>query len=115
MTQWEVDDFVGTYRGFFNELEVGNRHNTIYVLQKVYSFLGFIPKTLKINEKTLRGALYTHRIKNGLALSKIASEVGLDKSTLSHYEKGGICKVETYVKIKKYVESCLHEFAIIHN
>ncbi len=54
MTQWEVDYFVGTYRGFFNELEVGNRDNTIYVLYKAYLFLCHIPKTFNTDEKTPR-------------------------------------------------------------
>ncbi len=103
MTQWGVDELVSTYRGFFNELEVGNRDNTIYVLHKAYSFLGYIPKTLNIDETTLRGQLYAHRIKNGLTLSKIASEVGLDKTTLGRFERGKCCKPESLVKINTYM------------
>ncbi len=63
MTQWGVDDFVGTYRGFLNELEVGKRDNTIYIFHKPFMFLGYISNTLNIDETSLRGAMYGYRIK----------------------------------------------------
>jgi len=105
MTQWDADDIVGTYRGFFNELEVGNRENTIYVLHKAYTFLGYVPTTLHIDENTPQGKLYAYRIKNGLPLRKVASEVGLDKSTISHFEKGGKMKIESNDKINIYINT----------
>lgn len=107
MTQWDADDFVGTYRGFFNELEVGNRENSIYVLHKAYTFLGYIPTTLQIDENTPQGQLYAHRIKIGLPLSKIASKVGLDKCTLGRFERGRKAKTESIEKIIDYLKICL--------
>lgn len=103
MTQWDTDDIVGAHRGFFNELEMGNRENSIYVLHKACKFLGYVPKTLSIEENTPGGKMYAHRIKNGLPLSKIASEVGLDKSTLARFEKGIRTKEESYEKILCYL------------
>lgn len=108
MTQWDADDYVDTYRGFFNELETGHRENSIYVLHKVHTFLGCIPKTLNIDENTLRGKLYSYRIKNGFPLSKIASDIGLDKSTISHFEKGGNCKSESLKKIMSFISMYIY-------
>ncbi len=105
LTQHQVDELIGTHRGFFNELETGHRNNTIYVLYKATKFLGYIPKTLCIYETTLGGQLYAHRIKNGLALSRIASEVGLDKSTIGRFERGMKAKKESIYKVEKFLNN----------
>ena len=88
---------------FIYELELGKRKLTIYALHKVYKFLGHIPEILKINESTLEGKLFTCRITNGLTYSKLAKEVGLDKSTLIRVGKGLVIKPETKAKIENYL------------
>jgi len=55
LTQHQADELIDTHKGFFNELEMGKRDNTIYVLYKATRFLGYIPKTLQIDETTLGG------------------------------------------------------------
>jgi hypothetical protein len=105
MTQWDADDYVDTYRGFFNELETGHRENSIYILHKAYLFLGYVPKTLNIDEDTLRGKLYAYRIKNGFPLSKIASEIGLDKCTIGRFERGRNAKQESFNRIEEFLEN----------
>ena len=99
LRQWDVDDIMGAHRGFCNELEMNNRDNTIYVLYKAYKFLGYVPKTLKIDESTSQGKLYAYRIKYGYTLSKVALDIGLDKSTIGRYERGRIAKQESLEKI----------------
>jgi transposase len=104
MTQWEADDSIGAHRGFFNELEMGHRDNSIYVLHKAATFLSYVPKTLNIDETTLEGKLYAHRIREGFPLSYLADElIGLDKSTLGRFERGRIAKSDTIEKIKLYL------------
>ena len=63
-------------------------------------FLGYIPKTLEIDETTLQGKLFTYRIKNGFTYSEIAKQVELNKSTVRRFEKG-----------KKINSSSKHKFA----
>ena len=65
MTQHEVAQTMGLYPNLPNEIECGKRGNTIYVLHKIYLFLGHIPKTLHIDETTLQGKLFAHRIRHG--------------------------------------------------
>jgi len=105
MTQWEIDDVVGTYWGFFNELEMGHRNNSIYVLHKAAKFLGYIPKTLDIDKTKLHGKFYAHRIINGYPLSKIARDIRLDKSTIARFEQGKAIKEASLSKILNYVEA----------
>lgn len=83
----DADDLVGEHRGFFNELEMGCRDNSIYVLHKAVRFLGYLPKTLNIDETTGPRKLHAHRVILGLPLRVVAEEVGLDKSTISRFEK----------------------------
>ena len=104
LRQWDADDSVGAHRGFCNELEMGYRRNTIYVLHKAYKFLGHIPRTLSLNEETGPGKLYAHRISNGYPLSKAASNIGLDKSTISRYEQGKAINKVSLSKILAYLE-----------
>lgn len=86
------------------EMELVHCTNTIYGLHKVYSFLGYIPKTLNIDETTLQGKLLAYRIKNGLTYTKLAKSIGLDKSTLSRFEKGKAYKEKKFIKILEILE-----------
>lgn len=102
MTQYEVAQYMDVYPNLPNEIECGKATNTIYVLHKVFLFLGYIPKTLNIDETTLRGQLFAHRIKNGFTYTALAKKTGLDKSTINRFEKGKVCKKDTLIKIIKH-------------
>ena len=95
LTQHEVAEMVGVNRNFVYEMELGHHTNTIYALHKAYMFLGYVPKTLKIDETTLRGQIFIHRIKHGLTYSAIAKEIGIDKSTVARFEQGKNIKQES--------------------
>ena len=102
LTQHEVAKQLNVNKNFIYELELNKRKATIYALHKIYTFFGSIPKTLKIDKTTLQGKLFEHRIKNGLAYSKLAEQIGLDKNTLIRVERGKPIKQETKLKILSF-------------
>ncbi|REE80678.1 helix-turn-helix protein [Lutibacter oceani] len=104
LTQLEVAQQIGVNRNFVYECELNHRTNSIFALHKIYLFLDYIPKTLNIDEATLRGKLYTTRIKNGFSLYDIAKKTGLDKSTIGRFEKGKLIKKESLKKIEDYLK-----------
>ena len=99
-TQHEVAKQLNVNKNFIYELELNKRKLTIFALHKAYIFLGYIPKTLKIDENTLQGKLFIYRIKKNLTYSKLGELIKLDKSTLSNFVKGKNCNNDTYIKIK---------------
>ncbi|MDB4292285.1 helix-turn-helix domain-containing protein [Maribacter sp.] len=102
LTQQEVGQRIGVSRNFVYELELNQHELTIYSLHKSYQFLQYLPETLKIDESTLRGKLYTYRIRNGYSYAIVADKISLDKSTLAHFERGGNVKKGTNAKICDY-------------
>ena len=104
LTQHEVAKMIGVNRNFVYKMELNHHSNTIYALHKVYLFFGFLPKTLKIDETTLRGTLFAHRIRNGLTYREVAEKVGVDKSTIGRFEQGRIAKEESIQKIEQYLQ-----------
>ena len=88
-----------------HELENNKRKLSIFALHKAYLFLGYIPKTLKIDRTTLQEKLFIYRIKNNLTYSNLAKKIKLDKSTLSNFEKGKNCKTETIEIITNYLKT----------
>jgi len=101
LTQLQIAEELNVNKNFVYELELNKRTLTIFALHKAYIFLGYIPKTLKIDENILQGKLFTFRIQKNLTYSKLAVIVGLDKSTLSNFEKGLKVKTKTIKKIEK--------------
>jgi len=105
LTQHAVAEMIGVNRNFIYEMELNHHTNTIYALHKVYSFFGYIPKMLKLDESKLQGQIFKQRIKYGLTYNLIAKEIGVDKSTIARFERGKEIKKETEIKIKNYVAS----------
>lgn len=105
LTQHEVSKMVGANKNFANDTELGRHQNPILTLHRTYRFLGYIPKTLNVDETTLQGRLYTHRIRNGYTLKVVAQKVGLDRTTIGAFEKGREYKDETYQRIKVYIDN----------
>ena len=103
LTQHEVAEMIGVNRNAIYEMELNNRKLTIYALHKAYCFLGYIPTTLNIDESTLAGKMFIHRIINGFSLKEVGEKVGLDKSTISRFEIGKKVKRESIKKIKIYL------------
>lgn len=103
LTQHQVAEEIDVNRNFVYEMELGHHTNTIYALHKVFLFLGYVPKTLKIKEDKLRGKLFAHRIRNGLTYQAVAKEVGLDKSTVARFERGKKLKSLSLKKIEDYI------------
>lgn len=106
LTQHQVAHQMGVNPNFVYEYELNLKKNkTIFALHKIYLFLGFIPKTLQIDESKMRNRMYIHRIKNGNTLSDVGKYCGLEKSTIRRYEKGENCKCESLRKIERYLEA----------
>ena len=104
LTQLQVAKQLYVNKNFVYELENNKRELTIFALHKTCLFLGYITNTLKIDESSLQGKLFAHRIKKNLTYSKLGKLINLDKSTLSKFEKGKKCKVETVEKTKKFLK-----------
>ncbi|MCP4181206.1 MAG: helix-turn-helix domain-containing protein [bacterium] len=105
LTQHQVAEQIGVNRNFVYEMELGHHTNTIYALHKVYVFLGYIPKTLRIDESVLQGRLYVYRVKRGYTHYALSLKIGIDKSTLARFEKGKNIKQKTYLNIVKYLNN----------
>lgn len=103
LTQHQVAETLNINKNFIYELELNKKKPTIYALHKVYLFLGYIPKNLRVDKTTLQGKLFTHRIINGFTYSKIAKQIGLDKSTIARFERNEKFKNETIKKIEDYL------------
>ena len=107
LTQHEVAEMIGVNRNFIYEFELGKRINTIYALHKVYSFIGYLPKTLMIDENTLHGKLFAHRIRNGYTYQRVAQMIGLDKSTVRRFVRGLIINEVSRKQIDIYFEKII--------
>jgi len=102
LTQLEVAKQLKVNKNFVTELENNKRILTIFALHKACSFLGYVPKTLKIDISTLQGKLFVYRIKNNLNYSNLSKQINLDKGTLSNFEKSGNSKIATINIIKEF-------------
>jgi len=102
LTQHQVAKELGVNRNFVYECELNHRTNSIYALFNISKFLGYVPKTLNIDETTLQGKLFAHRIRNGHTYQSIAQKIGLDKSTVGRFEQGKKSSIESKQKIEKY-------------
>lgn len=102
LIQLEVAKQLKVNKNFVTELENNKRTLTIFVLHKAFSFLGYVPKTLKIDISTLQGKLFFYSIKNNLNYSNLAKQINLDKGTLSNFEKRGNSKTATINIIKEF-------------
>ena len=95
LTQLQVAKMIGVNRNFIYEMELGHHTNTIYALHKVYLFLGFLPITLKIDIRGMKGKVFAYRIENGFTYHTLSKIIRLDKSTLIRLEKGNCVKKKT--------------------
>ncbi len=71
---------------------------------KVIEFLGYFP--FVIDTSTLRGKTKEYRFINGLSQEELAKNLGVDKSTVFHYENG---KHRPSLKMTKNLELLLLE------
>lgn len=102
LTQYEVAQIIKVNRNFIYEHELNQRELTIFALHKISLFLGYIPKTLRVDVYSLQGRLYAYRILNGYPYQVVAEKIGVDKGTLAHFERGGESKPETLLKIQEF-------------
>lgn len=99
LTQHQVSEMMKVNRNFVYEVELNRRTNTIYSTHKICAFLGYIPKTLNIDENTLQGKLMAYRIWTGQTYLQLGREIGLEKSTIIRFVKNKKCKPESVNKI----------------
>lgn len=99
LTQHQISKTLKVNRNFVYEVELNRRTNTIYSMYKVCAFLGYIPKTLNIDENTLQGKLIAYRIRTGKTYLQLGKEIGLEKSTIIRFVQNKNCKPETINKI----------------
>jgi len=109
LTQHQVSKALEVNRNFVYEVELNRRTNTIYSMHKICTFLGYIPKTLNIDENTLQGKLIAYRIWTGQTYLQLGKEIDLEKSTIIRFVQNKKCKPKSVNKIiyflKHYVFS----------
>ena len=103
LTQHQVSKILKVNRNFVYEVELNRRTNTIYALNKISIFLGYIPKTLSIDENTIQGKLITYRIWKGKTFLQLGKEIGLEKSTIIRFIQHKKCNHKSISKILTFI------------
>ena len=69
---------------------------------RIIKFLGYLP--IKIDTTTLAGKVKEYRYLNGLTQQQLAYQLGIDESTIFHYENG---KHTPTTKMAKKIKSLI--------
>lgn len=97
LLQKDVAAIVGVTEDCITLWEGGKSKPHVSYYPKLIQFLGYIPFT--IDTSTLGGKIRNYRYLNGLTQEDLAKELGVNESTVFHYEKGrhkpsfNICQV----------------------
>jgi len=84
--QKEVAALIGVTENTISNWELNLYKPDIQFYPNIFKFIECIPFELKTD--TLGDQIRTFRILNGMSQEKLASELGINESTVFHYEKG---------------------------
>ncbi len=105
ITQHELARNLNVNLNFISQLELGRRKITIFTLHKAYTVLGSIPKTLHIDESTLSGKIFAHRIRYGYTYSVLSERTKVSKKSLIRCERGRNVSKGTLEKLSNYFDN----------
>jgi DNA-binding XRE family transcriptional regulator len=81
--------------------EVGRYGPQIQFYPRIIQFLGYNP--FSIDASTLGGRIKKYRFENGLSQEKLATQLGIDESTICHWEKNEHKPVREKLKLLESV------------
>ena len=79
--------------------EKGRTNPRIYLLPKVFKFLGYNP--LDGNQVTLGERIKRYRVQNGLSLRRLGEKLGVDPAALAKLEGESLSSKSVLLKIQK--------------
>jgi len=86
LLQKEVAQKIGVDKASIYNWENNRISPSIYSIPKIIGFLGYVPFDIKT--KTLEEKIKTYRLILGLSQKKLANLLGIDVSTIGHWERG---------------------------
>lgn len=103
LLQVQVAKIIGVCTDTVTNWENDRGEPQIQVYPKIIKFLGYFP--FDIDTSTLGGKIKEYRYLNGLTQERIAKELGVDESTVFHYENGKHKPLKiTMEKLKEILE-----------
>ncbi len=87
-----------------SHLECSSNTKDIRMLHLAYRFLGYIPRTLKLQICTEPGQLFAYRILNNLNLKALAGKLKINARTLGRFERGLTIKKESRTKVQNFLK-----------
>ncbi|WPV67565.1 helix-turn-helix transcriptional regulator [Chitinophaga sp. LS1] len=86
MLQKEVANFIGVTEDCVTLWENNRSNPTVKYYPKIIEFLGYFP--FEIDTSSLAGKIKYYRYVNGFSQEDLAKNLGVNESTVFHYEKG---------------------------
>ncbi len=86
--QKDVANIIGVDTNSIINWEKNRSSPRLYLLPKVFEFLGYNP--LRSDTVTIGDRIRQYRVQNGLSLGKLAKRLGIDPTTLARWERGQI-------------------------
>lgn len=87
LLQEDVATYIGVTSCTLTNWELNYTAPEIRYYPNIFKFIGFVPFVL--NTDTLANRLRTFRILNGISQEKLAEMIGINESSIYHYEKFG--------------------------
>lgn len=105
LMQSEVAQLLQVPDSNISHLECSAHTKDVRMLYLATKFLGYIPRTLKIQICTERGQLFAYRIQNNLNLKALGRELEINDQTLGRFERGLKIKEESRTKIHSFLKN----------
>lgn len=86
LLQKEVADILGTEENAIYRWETNRNDPDMRYMPAIIKFLGYLP--IEINASTVGGKLKAYRYSKGLSQEQMGILLGINESTVFHYEKG---------------------------
>ncbi|NNV53885.1 helix-turn-helix domain-containing protein [Limnovirga soli] len=104
LTQKECAQILGVCEDSIHLWENNHHEPDIQQMPKIISFVGYVP--VECDTDSLQGKLKMFRYQQGLSQEKLAQLVGVNESTIYHFESG---KHTPFPKTLKKIEKLLSE------
>ena len=83
--QKDVAELIGVTEDSITYWEVNRHEPRVEYYPKIIEFLGYFP--FEIDTSTLGGKIKRYRYMKGVTQEELAKELGVDESTVNHYER----------------------------
>lgn len=76
----------------------------VRMLNLATRFLGYIPRTLKLQICTEQGQLFAYRVYKNLNLNNFSKEIKIMPQTIGRFERGMVIREESKLKIQAFLK-----------